>query len=240
MRARPHQLERAVDFQAGDEKALNTLLLSSARPSILGGLGGLANVTVGSYEMLVLDDERLGAVRRVLAGIAVDNDHLATDVIAHGVAGGDFLSHEHTLQYLHSAKVWRPRLAVRGGLVEGTPQAETSVGRAARQPAGSSTRTPSRPCRPMSSRAITEVISAVRARVRKRVPCLMDKSIKKSDNRALRVPQLGSMLSASKRASERSWRSQSPFDELRMTVTARRDYALSLDSHITFTVEIPS
>ena len=55
------------------KEPLNTLLLASARPSVLGGLGaGLANVTVGSYELLILDDERLAAVRRVLAGIAVD------------------------------------------------------------------------------------------------------------------------------------------------------------------------
>jgi trimethylamine--corrinoid protein Co-methyltransferase len=125
-----HTSSARVDFQAGDEKALNTLLLASARPAILGGLGGLANVTVGSYEMLVLDDERLGAVRRVLAGIAVDDDHLALDVIAHGAAGGDFLGYEHTLRHLHSAEVWRPRLALRRGLVESSPPNESSVDRA--------------------------------------------------------------------------------------------------------------
>ena len=122
-----HTSSARVDFQAGDEKALNTLLLASARPSILGGLGGLANVTVGSYEMLVLDDERLGAVRRVLAGVTVDADHLGLNVIAHVTAGGDFLGHEHTLQHLHSAEVWPSRLALRRGLVEGMPPLEGSV-----------------------------------------------------------------------------------------------------------------
>ena len=82
--------------------------------------------------MLVLDDERLGAVRRVLAGVAVDDDHLGLNVIADAAAGGDSLcvGHEHTLQHLHSAEVWRPRLALRGGLVEGAPPAERSVDRA--------------------------------------------------------------------------------------------------------------
>ena len=125
-----HASSKHVDFQAGDEKALNTLLLASARPSILGGLGGLANMTLGSYEMLVLDDERLGAERRVLAGIAVDDDHLGLDVIAHGATAGDFLGHEHTLRHLHSAEVWRPRLANRTGLVESAPPAAGSVERA--------------------------------------------------------------------------------------------------------------
>ena len=60
----------------------------------------------------------------------MDDDHLGLEVIAHAVAGSDFLSHEHTLKHLHSAEVWRPRLALRGGLVEGTPPAESSVDRA--------------------------------------------------------------------------------------------------------------
>lgn len=125
-----HTSATRPDFQAGDEKALNTLLLASARPSILGGLGGLANVTVGSYEMLILDDERLGAVRRILAGVAVDDDHLGIEVIAHAAAGGDVLGHDHTLRYLRSTEVWRPRMAVRSGLINGVPPAETSVERA--------------------------------------------------------------------------------------------------------------
>jgi trimethylamine--corrinoid protein Co-methyltransferase len=125
-----HTSSTRPDFQAGDEKALNTLLVASARPSILGGLGALANVTLGSYEMLVLDDERFGAVRRALAGVAVDDDRLALEVIAHGAAGGDFLSHEHTLHHLHSAEVWQPRLALRRGLVDGAPPDESSPDRA--------------------------------------------------------------------------------------------------------------
>ena len=78
----------------------------------------------------MLDNERLGAVRRVLAGVAVDDDRLGLDVIARAAEGGDFLGHEHTLKHLHSAEVWRPRLALRGGLVEGAPPAKGSVDRA--------------------------------------------------------------------------------------------------------------
>lgn len=125
-----HTSSARLDFQAGDEKALNTLLLASARPSILGGLGGLANVTVGSYEALLLDDERFGAVRRVLAGVAVDDEHLGLDAIARAVAGEEILGQEHTLRHLRSGEVWRPSLAVRGGLSNGAAPADTSVERA--------------------------------------------------------------------------------------------------------------
>ena len=78
----------------------------------------------------MLDDERYGAVRRILSGVAVDDDRLGLDVIARAAEGGDFLGHEHTLKHLHSAEVWRPRLALRGGLVEGAPPDGGSVDRA--------------------------------------------------------------------------------------------------------------
>jgi trimethylamine--corrinoid protein Co-methyltransferase len=125
-----HTSSARLDFQAADEKAINTLLLASARPSILGGLGGLSNVTVAHYELLALDDERFGAVRRILSGVAVDDEHLGVDVVGHAVSGGDILGHEHTLRHLRSEEVWRPTLAVRSGLVDGAPPVETSVARA--------------------------------------------------------------------------------------------------------------
>jgi trimethylamine--corrinoid protein Co-methyltransferase len=118
------------DFQAAEEKALNTLLLASARPSVLGGLGGLANVTVTSHETILLDNERYGAVRRILAGVQVDADHLALEVVAELVESGTVLGSEHTLRHLYSGEVWRPRLAIRQGLVGGAPVPETSLDRA--------------------------------------------------------------------------------------------------------------
>jgi trimethylamine--corrinoid protein Co-methyltransferase len=125
-----HTSSARLDFQAADEKAINTLLLASARPALLGGLGGLANVTVASYELLALDDERFGAVRRALAGVKVDDEHLASDVISHAAAAGDILRHEHTLKHVRGNEVWRPRLAVRSGLVDGAAPADHSVARA--------------------------------------------------------------------------------------------------------------
>jgi trimethylamine--corrinoid protein Co-methyltransferase len=119
-----------LDFQAAEEKALNGLLIASARPSLLGGLGGLANVTVTSYESILLDNERYGAIFRILEGIQVDVDHLAFDIIPELVETGSVLSSEHTLKYLYSDEVWTPQLAIRQGLVGGAPSSETSLDRA--------------------------------------------------------------------------------------------------------------
>lgn len=128
--AHGHTSSARVDIQAADEKAINTLLIASARPALLGGLGGMANVTLTAYETLVLDDERFGAVRRALQGLAVDEDSLGFDAVGHLAAGGDVIGHEHTLARLRSGETWRPALAVRQGLVNGQPPAATMLERA--------------------------------------------------------------------------------------------------------------
>ncbi len=128
--AHGHTSSAVLDFQAGEEKALNSLLIASARPSFLGGLGGLANVTVTSYETILLDNERYGALFRILDGIQVDEDHLAFEVAAELARTGTALGSEHTLRYLYSSEVWKPGLALRQGLVGGAPGPETSLDRA--------------------------------------------------------------------------------------------------------------
>jgi trimethylamine--corrinoid protein Co-methyltransferase len=125
-----HTSSTVLDFQAAAEKSLNSLLMASARPALLGGLGALANVTATSYETILLDNEGYGAIVRILAGVQVDEDHLAFDVLAQLADTGTALSHEHTLRYLYSDEVWRPDLAIRQGLVSGVAASETSVDRA--------------------------------------------------------------------------------------------------------------
>jgi trimethylamine--corrinoid protein Co-methyltransferase len=128
--AHGHTSSARLDFQAAEEKALNGLLIASARPSLLGGLGALANVTLTSYETIVLDNERYGAIFRILEAIQVDEDHLALEVIAELVEAGTVLGSEHTLRHLYSGEVWQPHLATRQGLVGGSLMSETSLERA--------------------------------------------------------------------------------------------------------------
>ena len=128
--AHGHTSSTRLDHQAADEKALNALLIASARPAVLGGCGGLANVTLTSYESILLDDERFGAILRILDGITADDDHLAFEVIAHLTAGRMALTEDHTLRHLRSGEVWEPRLARRAGLALGRPAPQISLDRA--------------------------------------------------------------------------------------------------------------
>ena len=125
-----HTSSAALDYQAGDEKGINSLLIAGARPSIVGGMGVLANTTLSAYELIVLDNERHGVISRILNGVQVDEDHLGFQVIADTINTGDVLTHPHTARYLRSPEVFDVRLADRKGSVAGTPESGMSVRRA--------------------------------------------------------------------------------------------------------------
>ena len=103
---------KLLDFQAGYEK---TLVLAMAA---LGGVnkifypGTMEGALTVSKESLVLDDEIAAGVYRLLAGIRVEEDTLAVELIGKVGPGGHFLKQRHTLQFL-SSEQFLPRLASR-------------------------------------------------------------------------------------------------------------------------------
>jgi len=58
-------------------------------------------VSMLSFEQMVIDDEMARIMGRLAAGIIVDDDHMAVDLIKKVGPGGSFLSHRHTMQWLH-------------------------------------------------------------------------------------------------------------------------------------------
>jgi trimethylamine--corrinoid protein Co-methyltransferase len=62
----------------------------------------------GSQEMMVVCDEVIGVVRRLLQGIQVTPETLAVDTIHEVGPGGSFLMAEHTVR--HCREAWYPRL----------------------------------------------------------------------------------------------------------------------------------
>ncbi|MCD6405842.1 MAG: trimethylamine methyltransferase family protein, partial [Planctomycetes bacterium] len=85
--------------QAGFEKALSTLV-----PVLFGatGIGTLGQVDVAgitfSPVQLVIDNEIVGYIRRILAGFEVTSETLALEVIKEVGPGGNFLMHPHTAE----------------------------------------------------------------------------------------------------------------------------------------------
>lgn len=92
---------KEVDIQAAYESAMSNLLVAMSGANYIHDAAGLMefDLTV-SYEKLVMDNEILGMCQRVLRGIEVDDDRLATDLIIEKGPGQDFLAEEHTVKYM--------------------------------------------------------------------------------------------------------------------------------------------
>jgi trimethylamine--corrinoid protein Co-methyltransferase len=67
---------------------------------MVAGLGLLDDVTMLSYEQMIIDDEMAKIMARLAYGVTVDDDHLAVDVIKKVGPGGSFLAERHTMQWL--------------------------------------------------------------------------------------------------------------------------------------------
>ena len=53
-----------------------------------------------SYEQLLIDQEIVKMIRRILQGIAVNKDTIALDVIKKVGPAGNYLGERHTLKYM--------------------------------------------------------------------------------------------------------------------------------------------
>jgi len=93
---------------------MSSLLVAMSGANYIHDIAGLmeTDLTV-SYEKLVMDNEILGMCQRVLRGIEVDDETLATDLIIEKGPGKDFLTEEHTVKHMRS-EFFIPKLANRG------------------------------------------------------------------------------------------------------------------------------
>jgi trimethylamine--corrinoid protein Co-methyltransferase len=103
---------KAPDWQAGVENALSALVSLLAGADMLSGAGLLYAARVFALEEMVLDSEIFGLVRHLAAGIEVDDEALAVDVIGDVGPGGNFLAEDHTIAHMRG--LWQPRLFDRG------------------------------------------------------------------------------------------------------------------------------
>jgi trimethylamine--corrinoid protein Co-methyltransferase len=99
---------KGPDVQAGIESALWILWTALAGANLVHDVGYMESGLTCSYEMIVLGDEVIGMVRRLLEGIRITNDTLPLDVIDEVGPGGDYLTAPHTTEHYRS--VWYPRI----------------------------------------------------------------------------------------------------------------------------------
>ena len=88
------------DTQSGYETALGLSLSALAGINYNTSVGLLGPGQIGtSYEKIILDDDLIGYIKRVMEGIDVCNETLATDVIFDVGHGGNYLLTKHTRKF---------------------------------------------------------------------------------------------------------------------------------------------
>ena len=95
---------KVMDAQAGYEKGITTAALALAGANSLAAYPGIVGSLLGqSFEGMVIDNDMLGNVQRLLRGIEVTDETLSYEVIEQTVAGpGHYLGHEQTLSLMES------------------------------------------------------------------------------------------------------------------------------------------
>jgi len=103
------------DAQAGYETAWKTLLPLMAGTDVICGTGHLGAAAGGSFEKLVIDNEIIGAIKRILKGIDVNESTLALDVIDAVGPGGHFLAQKHTREHLKNER-WFSKISYKSNV----------------------------------------------------------------------------------------------------------------------------
>jgi len=101
---------KLLDQQTGYEKAAISLLPLLAGINVHWGAGVVGSAIAASYEQLVIDNEILGMLKRMVEGISVNDDTLAVDLICRVGPRGNYLGEEHTVKYLLKEH-WMPRIS---------------------------------------------------------------------------------------------------------------------------------
>lgn len=87
-------------MQAGHEKTLTAILPALTGGNIIYGLGMLELGITFSFTQLLIDAEIVKMIKRVMQGIAVNDETLALEVIKAVGAGGNYLNQKHTRKYM--------------------------------------------------------------------------------------------------------------------------------------------
>lgn len=113
------------DIQAGIESALWILWTALSGANLVHDTGYIESGLTASCEMMVVCDEIIGFVRRLMHGIDITPETLALDVIDQVGPGGNYMTAPHTLQNFR--QVWYPRVLDRhnysGWMQAGQPTA---------------------------------------------------------------------------------------------------------------------
>ena len=100
---------KLLDAQAGLESAIQVLMSALSGAALVHDVGFLDCADIGSLPMLVLTDEIISLVRRIMRGIEVNPETIMLDLIAQVGPGGSFLDQPASVS-LARREIWAPTL----------------------------------------------------------------------------------------------------------------------------------
>ena len=105
---------KTMDAQAGYEKAITTTALALSGANLVAAYPGIVGSLLGqSFEGMVIDNDMLGNVQRLLRGIEVNDETLSYQVIEDTVFGiGHYLNQPQTLELMQKEYLY-PEVADR-------------------------------------------------------------------------------------------------------------------------------
>jgi trimethylamine---corrinoid protein Co-methyltransferase len=118
---------KLVDQQAAIESTLSVLFSALSGANLVHDVGYMESGNTGSLEMIAMVDEIIGQVKRIVGGIAVDEDHLAIDVVDEVGPGGNYLTTKHTMKYFKD-EIWYPSLMDRQNIDRWKTTGEKTMG----------------------------------------------------------------------------------------------------------------
>lgn len=99
---------KLFDEQAGAEAALSLYQATLAGSTLIHDVGYMDSGMTASWELILLGDEIIGHLKRLMEGIDLSDEHLALELIEKVGPGGHFLMEDHTLE--HYRDVWYPKV----------------------------------------------------------------------------------------------------------------------------------
>jgi len=102
----------AIDQQTAFEAALTILMAALDGTNLIHDVGYMGAGLIGSPASIVMSNEIIGWVKRMIRGFEITPELMGLDVIRSVGPGGDYLAEEHTLKY-YRTELWRPRISNR-------------------------------------------------------------------------------------------------------------------------------
>ena len=102
---------KQLDAQAGFEKAVTAVPLLLEGASIIYGVGATDAGSTISYTQMILDNELIAGLRRMIQGIDLHDVDEEVAIIKANTPRGNFMRQKHTRK--HYTQHWRPEILIR-------------------------------------------------------------------------------------------------------------------------------